>query len=98
MIDEHGPAADAQPVLRAIGRVPGINGHLPDRPAWTCAAPGCPHRWPCPHARDRITAAAGGDRVDLSITMAQVLNVAVVDLVRVPGDHDLFRRMLAWTR
>lgn len=97
MIDEHGPNADVQPVMRAIERVPGINGHTPTRPDWTCAA-GCADRWPCPHARERITAAANGDRVDLSITMAQVLNVAVVDLVNVPGDHDLFRRMLAWTR
>ncbi len=97
MIDEQGPDADVQPVMRAIERLPGIDGHLPDRPFWVCADPDCPHRWPCPHARERITAAAS-DRVDLSMTMAQVLNVAVADLVHVPGDHDLFRRMLAWTR
>ncbi|MGC4805568.1 hypothetical protein [Micromonospora sp. DT233] len=97
MIHEHRAGADAQPVMRAIRRVPGIAGHLPARPSWTCAAASCPHPWPCPHARERITAAAG-DRVELSITMAQVLNVAVEDLVHERGDHDLFRRMLAWTR
>ncbi|MFJ8685049.1 hypothetical protein [Micromonospora wenchangensis] len=97
MIDEHGPDADVQPVLRTLERVPGIGRHLPARPDWTCAA-GCPDPWPCPHARERITAAANGDRVDLAMTMARVLNAAVADLVHIPGDHDLFRRMLAWTR
>ncbi|KXK61945.1 hypothetical protein AWW66_10920 [Micromonospora rosaria] len=98
MVDEHGPTPDAPAVMRTLARIAGIGRHLPDRPSWRCAAPDCPDPWPCPHARVKLTADACGDRILLSITMAEVLNVAVADLIDVPGDHDLFRRLLAWTR
>lgn len=98
MIDEHGPLSEPATVMRALAHVPGIGGHLPHRPTWLCADPDCRDRWPCTHARTMIGASVDGDRVALSITMAQVLDVAVSDLIHVPGEHDLYERLLAWTR
>lgn len=98
MIDEHGPLSDPATVMRVLKGVPGIGDHLPDRPSWGCASAVCSERWPCPHARAMIGASVDGDRIALSITMAQVLDVAVGDLINVPGEHDLYERLLSWTR
>ncbi|MEH1013037.1 hypothetical protein V6U90_07990 [Micromonospora sp. CPCC 206060] len=97
MISEHAALLGAPTAVQAICRTPGIGEHVPHRPDWECAAPGCGEPWPCPVARATIGAAAP-DRVNLSITMATILTAAVADLGESVDPGELFYRMLRWTR
>ena len=98
MLDPRSVICIPKTVLGVIDRTPDIRGHVPARPSWLCADADCRDRWPCVWARVMLGAAAGRDRVGLSVLMAQVLHVAVRDLVEVADPHDLYGRMVEWTR
>ncbi|XTZ16425.1 hypothetical protein ACQSSU_03210 [Micromonospora echinospora] len=98
MIGEHHPMAEPRTVLAVLANVPGLHPHLPDRPTWRCAGPACPDPWPCPWARAHIGAAWGRDRIGLATFMNRVLEASVRDLIDTPGDHDLYGRLIEWTR
>lgn len=65
--------------------------HTCERPSWSCRVCGQP--WPCVTAR--VSLAAGGDLVMLTMYMWGHLDRAVADL---PSEEpaDLFERFLGW--
>ncbi|MFG1914465.1 hypothetical protein [Micromonospora sp. NPDC048898] len=75
----------------------GADGHLPDRPSWTCQAcePGA--YWPCAPAQNQIAEAYGSDRVGLAGYAGTLYYVAVAER---PADDpgELYERIVGWVR
>ncbi|MFE9917655.1 hypothetical protein ACFYPG_21100 [Micromonospora sp. NPDC005553] len=69
--------------------------HMPRRPQWDCQA--CEQSWPCDPARVRLAEEFGTNRVNLSMYVSGLLDVALEELPTV-ATADLYDRFVAWTR
>ena len=67
--------------------------HLPSRPSWSCGT--CGEQWPCPSARQRLTAELAGTR------LAMLMWTHLEEFARDQGAGPLdgaFDRFIRWTR
>ncbi|MDQ7910793.1 hypothetical protein RB614_40510 [Phytohabitans sp. ZYX-F-186] len=72
-----------------------MTGHQPIRPTWACDT--CGGDWPCPPAREALTAEHAADPVALGVYMAVQLGHAAGDMPEATA-RDLYRRFIVWTR
>ena len=71
---------------------------MPQRPDWSCVAPGCGEPWPCSTERADLLRAYRRAQLSLRIYMASVMHDAIEDAVRHPTDTgiDFWPRFLGW--
>lgn len=73
--------------------------HHPHRPDWLCED--CGLEWPCPPARDRLRAEAGGDLAALRVLMWAFFDDFCLDASEQVLDEPfrrIFERFIGWTR
>lgn len=68
---------------------------MPRRPQWHCQA--CEQPWPCDPARVHLAEEFGANRVNLSIYVSGLLDMALEELPTA-DTADLYDRFVAWTR
>lgn len=73
------------------------NPHTPHRPDWTCRTCDGDAPWPCSPARVRLAEAYLGDRLGLSMYMAELLAAALTEMATT-SPAELFERFVTWTR
>jgi len=85
------PTDRARPADR--GDAPGVSGHQPVRPAWSCAA--CGVDWPCPTRQRELARDNAATWSRLGLVMARDLDAAMADRPDIPVSA-LYLRFLGW--